>query len=139
MKLSMVSIHVTDPAAAHAFYTETLGFESALVMPEYNLYLVRGTGQPAPTLLLEPSDNPIASTYMNALRPEGHAAMVFGTDDLDAEMARLRELGVEFRGKIAEDPSGRSIVFDDTVGNWVQLHEAAGGGPEVDGDADGLG
>lgn len=129
MKLSMVSIHVTDPASAHAFYTETLGFESALVMPEYNLYLVRGTGQSSPTLLLEPSDNPIASTYMNALRNEGHAAMVFGSDDLDADVERLRGLGVAFRGEIMEDPSGRSIVFDDTVGNWVQLHEAAADSP----------
>ncbi|SCZ52853.1 hypothetical protein SAMN02799638_01058 [Arthrobacter sp. UNCCL28] len=34
----MCSIHVKDPAAAHVFYTETLGFETLMAMPEYNLY-----------------------------------------------------------------------------------------------------
>ena len=44
MRLKMCSIHVKDPAAAHQFYTETLGFETLMVMPEYNLYIVKDPG-----------------------------------------------------------------------------------------------
>ena len=68
MRLKMCSIHVKDPAAAFEFYTGILGFESLLVMPEHNLFIVKdpaGSGGGSVGLLLEPSDNPIGSTYMN--------------------------------------------------------------------------
>jgi catechol 2,3-dioxygenase-like lactoylglutathione lyase family enzyme len=44
MRLKMCSIHVKDPAAAHVFYTETLGFETLMAMPEYNLFIIKDPG-----------------------------------------------------------------------------------------------
>ena len=70
MRLKMCSIHVKDPAAAYEFYTGILGFESLLVMPEHNLFIVKdpaGSGGGSVGLLLEPSDNPIGAAYMNGL------------------------------------------------------------------------
>ncbi|WP_411374880.1 VOC family protein [Arthrobacter sp. MPF02] len=130
MRIKMCSIHVKDPAAAHAFYTGTLGFDTLMAMPEYNLYIIKdpatpekGTGGGPVGLLLEPSDNPIGANYMNALYDAGLPAIVFGVRDVRAEYDRLINAGVVFRGEPAEDPSGISAVFDDGCGNYVQLHQ----------------
>ncbi|HJW01022.1 MAG TPA: VOC family protein [Arthrobacter sp.] len=125
MRLKMCSIHVKDPAAAHTFYTETLGFETLMAMPEYHLFIVKdpGAGAGSVGLLLEPSDNPIGANYMNALHDAGIPAIVFGVPDVQAEYNRLLEAGVTFQGEPSEDPSGISAVFDDGCGNFVQLHQ----------------
>ena len=125
MRLKMCSIHVQDPAAAHTFYTQTLGFETLMAMPEYSLFIVKdpGAGASSVGLLLEPSDNPIGANYMNALHDAGIPAIVFGVPDVQAEYDRLIEAGVTFKGEPSEDPSGISAVFDDGCGNFVQLHQ----------------
>ncbi|WP_458780373.1 VOC family protein [Arthrobacter sp. D3-16] len=125
MRLKMCSIHVQDPAAAHTFYTGTLGFETLMAMPEYNLFIIKDPGaeQSSVGLLLEPSDNPIAADYMNGLYQAGMPAIVFGVPDVQAEYERLTKAGVSFRGEPAEDPSGISAVFDDGCGNFIQLHQ----------------
>lgn len=125
MRLKMCSIHVTDPAAAHTFYTETLGFETLMEMPEHNLFIIKDPGSDAGSvgLLLEPSDNPIGANYMNAVHDAGMAAIVFGVPDVRAEYERLVAAGVTFRGEPSEDPSGVSALFEDGCGNLVQLHQ----------------
>ncbi|MFC9353434.1 VOC family protein [Arthrobacter sp. NPDC057013] len=124
MRLKMCSIHVQDPAAAHSFYTETLGFDTLMAMPEHNLFIVKDPGAAGTVgLLLEPSDNPIASAYSKGLYDAGIPAIVFGAPDVRAEYERLSAAGVRFRGEPAEDPSGLSAVFDDGCGNYIQLHQ----------------
>ncbi|MHA7288849.1 VOC family protein [Arthrobacter sp. MDT3-24] len=125
MRLKMCSIHVQDPAAAHTFYTGTLGFETLMGMPEYNLFIIKDPGSDAGSvgLLLEPSDNPIGANYMNALHDAGIAAITFGVPDVQAEYNRLVAAGVTFQGEPSEGPSGISAVFDDGCGNFVQLHQ----------------
>ena len=121
----MCSIHVKDPAAAHTFYTETLGFETLMAMPEHNLFIIKdpGADQSSVGLLLEPSDNPIGADYMNAVHDAGMPAIVFGVPDVRAEYERLLAAGVQFKGEPAEDPSGISAVFEDGCGTLVQLHQ----------------
>ncbi|BCW33982.1 hypothetical protein StoSoilA2_00380 [Arthrobacter sp. StoSoilA2] len=125
----MCSIHVKDPATAHAFYTETLGFETLMAMPEHNLFIIKDPGADNSAdnnsvgLLLEPSDNPIGANYMNAVHDAGLPAIVFGVPDVQAEYERLVAAGVTFKGEPSEDPSGISAVFDDGCGNFVQLHQ----------------
>ena len=126
MRLKMCSIHVRDPAAAHDFYTGILGFESLLAMPEHNLYIVKdpaGSGGGSVGLLLEPSDNPIGFTYMNALHDAGMPAIVLGVTDVRAESKRLAGKGVIFQAEPSDGPGGTTAVFDDGCGNFVQLHQ----------------
>ena len=131
MRLKMCSIHVKDPATAHAFYTETLGFETLMAMPEHNLFIIKDPGADNSAdnnsvgLLLEPSDNPIGANYMNAVHDAGLPAIVFGVPDVQAEYERLVAAGVTFKGEPSEDPSGISAVFDDGCGNFVQLHRTS--------------
>jgi catechol 2,3-dioxygenase-like lactoylglutathione lyase family enzyme len=120
----MCSIHVQDPAEAHSFYTGTLGFETLMAMPEYNLFIVKDPGADGGVgLLLEPSDNPIAAAYMNGLHDAGLPAIVFGVPDVRAEHQRLTAAGVQFQGEPSEGAAGVSAVFDDGCGNFVQLHQ----------------
>lgn len=124
MRIKMSSIHVTDPAAAFEFYTGTLGFEPLMVMPEYNLFVVRSPEEPTgPGLLLEPSDNPVAEAYRSGLYGLGLPAVVLGVDDLAAEVDRLTALGVRFTGEPTSDALGTQAVFDDGCGNYIQLHQ----------------
>lgn len=120
----MCSIHVQDPQAAHSFYTQTLGFETLMAMPEHNLFIVKDPGDAGSVgLLLEPSDHPVAAAYMKGLHDAGLPAIVFGVPDVRAEYQRLTDAGVRFRGEPSEDPSGTSAVFDDGCGNYIQLHQ----------------
>jgi catechol 2,3-dioxygenase-like lactoylglutathione lyase family enzyme len=125
MRLKMCSIHVTDPAAAHTFYTETLGFETLMAMPEHNLFIIKdpGADDSSVGLLLEPSDNPIGADYMNAVHDAGMPAIVFGVPDVQAEYERLVAAGVTFKGEPSENPYGITAVFEDGCGNLVQLHQ----------------
>jgi catechol 2,3-dioxygenase-like lactoylglutathione lyase family enzyme len=121
----MCSIHVKDPAAAHTFYTETLGFETLMAMPEHNLFIIKdpGANDSSVGLLLEPSDNPIGADYMNAVHDAGMPAIVFGVPDVRAEYSRLVAAGVTFTGEPSENPYGITAVFEDGCGNLVQLHQ----------------
>ncbi len=121
----MCSIHVKDPATAHTFYTETLGFETLMAMPEHNLFIVKdpGADDSSVGLLLEPSDNPIGADYMNAVHDAGMPAIVFGVPDVQAEYQRLVAAGVTFKGEPSENPYGITAVFEDGCGNLVQLHQ----------------
>jgi predicted enzyme related to lactoylglutathione lyase len=123
--MKMCSIHVTDPATAHAFYTGTLGFETLMAMPEHNLFIIKDAGADDSSvgLLLEPSDNPIGADYMNAVHDAGMPAIVFGVPDVQAEYERLVAAGVTFTGEPTENPYGITAVFEDGCGNLVQLHQ----------------
>jgi catechol 2,3-dioxygenase-like lactoylglutathione lyase family enzyme len=121
----MCSIHVQNPAEAFKFYTETLGFEELMAMPEYQLFIVKSPDEGQGTgLLLEPSDNPIGEAYMKGVYDAGMAAIVFGVPDVRAEYERLTAKGVKFTGEPEMDPSGvMSAVFDDSCGNLIQLYQ----------------
>lgn len=124
MRLKMASIHVKDPAAAHEFYTGTLGFATLMALPEHNLYIVKDPeGAATVGLLLEPSDNPLGASYMNAVHDAGLPAIVFGVPDVRAEYERLTAKGVIFLAEPSEGPGGTTAILDDGCGNYVQLHQ----------------
>lgn len=126
MKIALTSVHVIDPIKAFRFYTETLGFVQRVYLPDYNLAIVTSPEEPDGTgLLLEPSDNPIAKTYMDGVYKAGLPIIVFGVTDIQAEYERLKSLGVTFTQAPTQSDMGITAVFDDTCGNYVQLHQLA--------------
>jgi predicted enzyme related to lactoylglutathione lyase len=122
MKIKMTSVHVNDPIAAFKFYTEVLGFQETLYMPEAMLAIVHAPGQDV-ALLLEPSDNPIARDYKDGLYKSGLPVIVMGVANVQAEHERLTAKGVKFSQAPKTDEYGTTAVFDDTCGNYVQLHQ----------------
>jgi predicted enzyme related to lactoylglutathione lyase len=74
---------------------------------------------------VEPNDNPLARTFQQGVYEQGLPVIVFGVDDIEKEVARLKERGVVFRSD--PEPMGPAIVanFEDTCGNIVQLAQMA--------------
>ena len=124
MKIAMVSIFVSDPMKAHAYYTDVLGFKSRLFMPEHYLAIICSNEEPDGVgVLLEPNHNPIASTYQDALWKANLPCMVFGTDNIQADYENLQSKGVVFRKPPTKTQWGTETVFEDGFGNLIQLHE----------------
>ncbi|HEY3079185.1 MAG TPA: VOC family protein [Chloroflexota bacterium] len=47
-------------------------------------------------------------------------------DGIDAEVARLRGVGVSFRNDVVTGPGGKQILLDDPSGNPIELFQPAG-------------
>ena len=59
-------------------------------------------------------------------RPGGWNRIHLLVDDIEKEVAGLRDAGVVFRGDIVSGPGGRQAVLDDPAGNPVELFQPAG-------------
>ncbi len=122
MKIKMVSVHVKDPIAAFKFYTDVLGFRETMFMPDAQLAIVHAPDQDV-AILLEPSDNPVARGYMEGIYKLNLPIIVMGVPNVQAEYERLRSRGVKFLQEPKTDQYGTTAVFDDTCGNYIQLHQ----------------
>jgi predicted enzyme related to lactoylglutathione lyase len=58
--------------------------------------------------------------------PGGWNRIHLVTEDLDAEIDRLRAAGVPFRNDVVSGPGGRQVLIEDPAGNLVELFERAG-------------
>ena len=58
--------------------------------------------------------------------PGGWNRIHFIVDDLEDEVARLRDAGAQFRNDIVKGPGGKQILLLDPSGNVVELFEPAG-------------
>ena len=58
--------------------------------------------------------------------PGGWNRIHFIVDDIDAEVARLREDGASFRNDVISGPGGKQILLEDPSGNVVELFQPAG-------------
>jgi catechol 2,3-dioxygenase-like lactoylglutathione lyase family enzyme len=122
IKVGLVSIFVNDPNAAHAFYTEKLGFVTKMHMPEHYLAIVASAADPDGTsVLLEPNGNLGADIFQKAVYDANMPIIVFSTEDIQAEYERLKGQGVTFRQEPTKEDYGTVAVFDDTFGNLIQL------------------
>ena len=124
MKIKMTGIFVEDPISAFKFYTEILGFKKLIYMPEaYLAIVVSPEDEKGTALLLEPNSNPIAKTYQENVAAEKLPVIVFGVENVQKEYERLIELGVQLINKPETNEWGTTAVFDDTCGNFIQIHQ----------------
>lgn len=124
MRIALTSIFVDDPVAAHKFYTEVLGFKSKEFMPEAQLAVVVSSADPDGTaLLLEPRGDSFAKEYQEQVFKNGLPIIVFGVDDLEGEIERLKKEGVTFRDDLTKKEWGLENLFEDSFGNLIMLQE----------------
>jgi len=66
-------------------------------------------------------------TWSTTCRPPSPSTRSSSTlvDDIDAEVARLRDAGALFRNDILEGPGGKQILLQDPSGNFVELFQPA--------------
>jgi catechol 2,3-dioxygenase-like lactoylglutathione lyase family enzyme len=126
MKIKLTSVLVDDQQKALDFYTDILGFVTKIDEPlgEFRwLTVVSPEGPQDIELLLEPNENPAASTFQAALKEQQIPLTAFAVHDVRAEYDRLKSLGVQFTTE--PTPMGPTMiaVFDDTCGNLIQIYE----------------
>lgn len=128
MQIKFISVMVEDQDIALHFYTTVLGFKKMADIPmgEFRwLTVYSPEGVPGVELVLEPLSFAPARTYQKALFEAGIPALAFITNDMAAEVERLKGLGVKFRGEPADMGLITAVVFEDTCGNLVNLVQPA--------------
>ena len=128
MQITLASITVEDQNRALDFYTKVLGFQVKhdIPMGEFRWLTVSSPeGVVGVELVLEPAAFPPATTYQKALFDAGIPATAFISSDISAEYARLKALGVHFRGEPKNMGPIASVLFEDTCGNLINLVQPA--------------
>lgn len=126
IRIVVTSVFVDDQEKALRFYTDILGFTKRQDIPLGEarwLTVVSDDTPDAVELLLEPNNNPIATTYQQSLRSAGIPATTFATDDITKEHQRLTDLGVVFTTPPTPAGTVTMAVFEDTCGNLIGLHQ----------------
>jgi predicted enzyme related to lactoylglutathione lyase len=124
MKIKLTSIFVTDQNKALDFYTKTLGFvkKADIGAGKYRWLTVVSAEEPnGPQLVLEPNENPAAKSYQESIFKQGIRTSMFFVDDIQKEYQRLKKLGVKFTMEPTKTTGSTIAVFDDTVGNLIQI------------------
>lgn len=120
---ALVRYIVDDVDAALAFYTTQLGFEVQMHPAPGFAKLSRG---PLELALSAPGAGGGGHATPDGRQPEpgGWNRLVLAVDDLDAEIARLRADGADFRSDVVTGVGGRQILLEDPAGNLVELSES---------------
>ena len=117
-----VRILVDDVAASVDFYTQHFGFTVLNSFPPFadvqrgNLRLLLSGPQSSAARPMTDGERP---------RPGGWNRIHFIVDDLDAEIARLKEAGVPFRNEVVTGPGGSQVLACDPSGNLIELFQPA--------------
>ena len=124
MRIKITSVLVDDQKKALRFYTEVLGFQKKQEVPlgdDWWLTVVSPDAPDGTELLLEPDRHPAARPFKQALVKDGIPFTSFAVDDVYAEYARLKALGVRFTQPPLDAGPVVIAVFDDTCGNLIQI------------------
>jgi predicted enzyme related to lactoylglutathione lyase len=124
MQLKFASIRVEDQGKALEFYTSVLGFAKMADIPmgEYRwLTVTSPDGIAGVELVLEPMGFPPSRAYQKAVFDAGIPAIALITQDIAADVQRLKSRGVIFHGEPKTTGPITSTIFEDTCGNLVNL------------------
>lgn len=126
MRIALSSIFVDDQANALKFYTDILGFTKVndIDLGEFRWLTVATSAETPFELVLEPNAHPAAKTFQQAIYAEGIPMTAFYSENINEEYERLLASGVSFKDQPAEYGGVWTAIFDDTVGNWIQLVQA---------------
>jgi catechol 2,3-dioxygenase-like lactoylglutathione lyase family enzyme len=114
---------VDDVDEAVGFYTKFLDFEVLTSAAPAFADVKRGNLR----LLLSGPASSAGRPMADGTKPGpgGWNRIHFLVDDLDAEVARLRDAGARFRNDSIEGPGGKQILLQDPSGNIVELFQPA--------------
>jgi catechol 2,3-dioxygenase-like lactoylglutathione lyase family enzyme len=115
---------VDDVDDAIAFYTELLDFELLTSAAPAFADVQRGNLR----LLLAGPKSSAGRPMPDGTKPGpgGWNRIHFIVDDIDEEVARLRDAGGTFRNDVLSGPGGKQILLEDPSGNVVELFQPAG-------------
>ena len=128
MKLKVMSVYVDDQDKALRFYTEVLGFSKKTDFSNgsYRWLTVASPEEPEGTELhLALNHNPAAKSYQQAMFQQGQPAVMFFTDNVQADYERMRARGAEFTIPPTDVTASSIAMLKDTCGNLIQVTQLA--------------
>ncbi|MGA2428908.1 MAG: VOC family protein [Candidatus Acidiferrum sp.] len=124
MKIKVTSIYVDDQDKALRFYTEVLGLTKKTDFSQgpYRWLTVASPEEPdGIELQLALNDNPAAKAYQQAMFQQSQPAIMFFTDDVQAEYERMKGRGAEFTMPPTDVTASIIATLKDTCGNLIQV------------------
>ena len=114
---------VDDVDDSIAFFTKQLGFDLLSSASPAFADVVRGNLR----LLLAGPQSSAGRPMPDGQKPGpgGWNRIHFIVDDIESEVARLRDGGVTFRNDIVTGPGGKQILLEDPSGNVIELFQPA--------------
>ena len=111
-----------DVAASVDYYTRHFGFTVGISSPAF-ADVTRGNLR----LLLSGPQSSAGRAMTDGERPGpgGWNRIHLIVDDIETEVARLRDAGAPFRNDIVTGPGGKQILLRDPAGNLVELFQPA--------------
>ena len=113
---------VDDVAACVDFYTRHFGFTAGISSPAF-ADVTRGNLR----LLLSGPKSSAGREMSDGERPKpgGWNRIHLIVDDINSEITRLSNEGVDFRNEVVTGPGGAQVLAVDPSGNFVELFEPA--------------
>jgi predicted enzyme related to lactoylglutathione lyase len=124
MKIKLTSVYVDDQEKALRFYTDVLGFVKKADFSNggYRWLTVASVEEPEGTeLQLALNNNPADKAYQQAKFQQKQPAVMFFSDDVQADYERIKARGAEFTQPPTEVTGSKIAMVSDGCGNWVQL------------------
>lgn len=124
MKIKVTSLYVDDQEKALRFYTDVLGFvkKADFSQGPFRWLTVASAEEPEGTeLQLALNNNPAAKAYQQAIFQQNQPAIMFYTDDLEADHARIQARGAQFTMPPTDVTASKIAMFNDTCGNLIQV------------------
>ena len=122
-ELVNVRYMVDDVETAIDFYTTHFGFTVRSSAAPAFADVVRGNLR----LLLSGPKSSAGRPMPDGRTPEpgGWNRIHFIVEDIETEVARLRDAGISFRNEIISGPGGQQILLEDPAGNPIELFQPA--------------
>jgi predicted enzyme related to lactoylglutathione lyase len=124
MRIHLTSVLVHDQDVALRFYTEVLGFvkKADFSNGPFRWLTVASPEDPdGIELQLALNTNPAAKAYQQALFEQKQPAVMFSSDDVEADYQRTKTLGAEFTMPPTDVTASKIAMVNDTCGNLIQL------------------
>lgn len=121
MRITIVSVPVSDPERAKRFYTDVLGFtveDDEPMGPDMRWVRLAPPGGGASITLV---------TWFPSMPAGSVRGLVYEVDDIDAVHADLTAKGIAFPDGIQQESWGRYVTLDDPDGNGIVLSQSTDG------------
>lgn len=128
MKIGLTTIYVDDQDEALRFYTDVLGFakKTDVSRGPYRWLTMASPEDPqGAELQLALNDSPAAKAYQEAMFQQGQPAVMFFTDDIEADHERVSARGAEFTMAPTKVTGSTIAQLNDTCGNLIQISQLA--------------
>jgi predicted enzyme related to lactoylglutathione lyase len=124
MKIKLITIYVEDQEKALRFYTEVLGFakKADFSRGPFRWLTVVSPEEPEGTeLQLAANSDPAGKAFQQAKFQQSQPAVMFFSDDVQADYERMKSHGAEFTTPPTDVTGSKIAMLNDTCGNLVQI------------------